>query len=490
MSGLCRFRAKTSAVDTELRPHQSRVLRRIREQPGLVVAHGLGSGKTLTSIAAGEELGGDTAVVAPAALLGNYAKEVDKHVSSPDTRRFLESLQRVGLRKELAAPPGRLLVVDEAHRLRDPASKTRMALAKAAPSFDKTLLLTATPVYNHPHDLAALVNLVSGEPLLPASKGDFSKEYVSSEKVKPGFFARLRGVKPGARQRLTNEKKLGEILGTWVDYHDNPPEGFPSVSYEKVDVPMSDHQHKLYSSFMDTAPAWLRHKVRKGLPPSKAESKQLNAFASATRQVSNTTLPFDAVTPEAEQLAASAKLQRAVGELARRHADDPEYRSVVYSNFLDAGLSPYEKLLQDTKVPYGKFTGGMKRTERDELVRRYNEGDLRALLISSAGGEGLDLKGTRLIQVLDPHWNEEKIRQVIGRGVRYKSHAHLPEEDQNVVVQRYRSTLPERKGLGRLLRGKDRGGSIDTYLSMLSEEKDFLNEQVRALMRQETARRS
>ena len=36
---------KVAKVKTELKPHQKRVVQRIQEQPGLVVAHGLGSGK-------------------------------------------------------------------------------------------------------------------------------------------------------------------------------------------------------------------------------------------------------------------------------------------------------------------------------------------------------------------------------------------------------------------------------------------------------------
>jgi len=45
---------KRAAVTTPLEPHQQRVIDRLMNQDGLVVAHGLGSGKTLSSIAAAE----------------------------------------------------------------------------------------------------------------------------------------------------------------------------------------------------------------------------------------------------------------------------------------------------------------------------------------------------------------------------------------------------------------------------------------------------
>ncbi len=126
----------------------------------------------------------------------------------------------------------------------------------------------------------------------------------------------------------------------------------------------------------------------------------------------------------------------------------------------------------------------MSKAKRDELIRQYNDNKIRALLVSSAGGEGLDLKGTRMIQVLDPHWNDEKIKQVEGRGIRYKSHAHLPEDQRNVLVQRYVATRP-RMGVLEKLRLKDPGGAVDAYLMQRAAEKEALIDQFRGLLAKE-----
>jgi hypothetical protein len=117
------------------------------------------------------------------------------------------------------------------------------------------------------------------------------------------------------------------------------------------------------------------------------------------------------------------------------------------------------------------------------LVQQYNENKLRALLVSSAGGEGLDLKGTRLIQVLDPHWNDEKLKQVEGRGIRYKSHAELPPEERKVLVQRFLATRPAH-GLLEKLHIQKPGGAADEYLTQLSGDKEKLIEQFRGLFNQ------
>ena len=63
------------------------------------------------------------------------------------------------------------------------------------------------------------------------------------------------------------------------------------------------------------------------------------------------------------------------------------------------------------------------------------------LLASGAGSEGLDLKGTRLMQLLEPHWNESRLDQVIGRGIRYRSHEGLPPEDRNGKVTPVRGNI-------------------------------------------------
>lgn len=467
---------KSAAVKTELQPHQQRVVDKItrEDQPGLVVAHGLGSGKTLASIAAQDALGMPAAVVLPAALRANYAKEQHKHLSgkSPPTNLIsIEQAARTGV-------PGDepMLIVDEAHRARTPGAKTLKALK--ANEAQKRLLLTASPFYNHPVDVAPLVNVAAGDTVLPEMKTEFARQYVRDDVIHPKLLDRLKGVRPGVIPRLNPRKKkeLGDILGKWVDYHPSSSQDFPEVIREDVEVPMTSHQLQVYDTILRSAPAWVAAKIRSGLPPSKQEAKELNAFMSGVRQVSNTTGAFqESEHPD------QPKIDRAVEELQKTLAENERAKAVVYSNWLSSGVQPYSRKLQEAGIPFGEFTGEMPRKQRDELVRQYNEGKIRALLLSSAGGEGLDLKGTRLLQLLDPHWNAEKLRQVEGRGIRYKSHADLPEEERNVRVQRFLSTRPP-KGIFEKLHLKKTGLSADQYLTQLSHDKERLNDEFRALL--------
>lgn len=466
---------KLAKITTLLQPHQERVVSRIsrEDQPGLVVAHGLGSGKTLTSIAAIDALGGTSAVLVPASLANNYRKELAKHTDGSPNPAVL-SLQRAALHGK--SPDSDVLVVDEAHRIRE--TKTKAHRAIRSNKAKKRLLLTASPLYNRPSDIAPLVNIVAGYNVLPNDPAEFNKRYIKDKKISPGLWGRLKGIKPGSIPVLNPKEKkwLTGELGRWVDYHAGSKEGFPDVTYEDVKVPISREQRKIYDALINKAPPWMRHKVRKGMPPSKQESKQLNAFMTALRQVSLSTAPFITKGESSE-----AKVEAAFQNAKKTLSNDKDSKVVVYSNYLEAGLGPYKKRLDAEGIPYGEFSGKTSKKDRDQAIIDYNKGEIRTLLLSSAGGEGLDLSGTSVIQVLEPHWNREKVRQVEGRAIRYGSHDHLPKEKRNVVVQRYLGTIPRTKILEKM-RLRDPGSGADEYLSLLSSKKDELNQQFRDLL--------
>jgi SNF2 family DNA or RNA helicase len=476
---------KSNAVRTALQPHQQRVVDRIQrdDQPGLVVAHGMGSGKTLSGIAAAEALGGTARVIVPASLQSNFSKEIAKHQdpNKRDAKYEIDSMQRIARTRSIA--PADTQIIDEAHRLRDSGGAASQTVAQSKAK--KRLLLTGTPFYNHPHDIAPLMNIAAGHNVLPQQRADFEREYVQNIASKPGLVARyLRGIKPGEVAGLKNTEHLRGLLQKWVDYHENTQEHFPERVDTTIEAPLSTKQRELYDHMMGTAPPWLRYKIRNGLPPSKQEAKNLNSFLTGVRQVSNSTGGFDKRAPE-QAATDSAKIQEAVNRLQAGIKANPRHRALVYSNFLEAGINPYSAELKRRGIAHGHFTGQQSKSERDSQVVAYNEGRLPVMLLSSAGGEGLDLKGTRQIQILEPHFNREKLEQVIARGVRFKSHAHLSPEERRVAVEHYVSTLPRSKA--KKLFGMKQDKGVDEYLRQMSSDKDRLNEQMRTLLRQKAA---
>lgn len=469
------FGVKTAKITTPLQPHQQRLVERMHDPNtrGLVAVHGLGSGKTLSAIAATDALDPDsTDVVTPAALQGNYRKEIEKHTDGAPPME-LHSLENTA-RKGGQNLKGQMLVVDEAHRIRN-AGKTRNALMESPAT--KRLMLTGSLIYNHPADMAGPINLAAGEGTLPASQQDFTHKFIRERQTNPGVFGRMMGKKPTYELEPDPENipELKKILKKYVDYHPGSTEGFPSRTDEVVKVPMSAKQRELYDGIIGAAPEFVRAKVRAGLPPTKAESGELNMFLSAGRQLSNSSRPF-----HTEGESYQPKLEASFENLKKQLSSNPRAKAMVYSTYLDAGINPYKKMLDSAKIPYGEFTGEQPSKVRDQIIKDYNDTKKRVLLLSGAGSEGLDLKGTTNIHVLDPHWNKERGSQVIGRGIRFGSHAHLPPEERRVLVQKYLATLP-RKGVLEQVHAKAPDMSADEYLHEMSARKERLNSQFRAL---------
>ena len=194
-------------------------------------------------------------------------------------------------------------------------------------------------------------------------------------------------MKPGIQYKLKNRDRLKKILDQYVDYHSGSTEGFPQVNSEEVKVPMGNKQMDIYKSIMGQAPFWVRWKVKSGLPPGKGELDTMRAFLSGVRQVSNTTQGFTTRPNEIEH----PKIQQAFNYLKSQIQRDPTYKAVVYSNYLKSGLDPYKQYLAQYKIPYGEFSGQITPAVRNQLERDYNANKLKALLISSAGAEGLEL---------------------------------------------------------------------------------------------------
>lgn len=66
---------------------------------------------------------------------------------------------------------------------------------------------------------------------------------------------------------------------------------------------------------------------------------------------------------------------------------------------------------------------------------------IKVALINDIAAEGVTFKNVREIHILEPWYNMYKIQQIVGRGVRFKSHADLPEQERNVSIYMYINTV-------------------------------------------------
>lgn len=474
--------------EVQLQEHQQRIADRMTGGDNrLLVYHGLGSGKSLSALAAAEAAkkvyGDQYGVVAPAALKGNFDKEVKKFTKGSDPE--IMSYTGLGMGKQFKTPP-QTLIMDEAHRLRNPGGSAAQSASREARNAKNLLLLTGSPITNSPTDLANLISLLDNKKLTPEQ---FEEKFVGYKSVSPGVLNWLRGIQSGEQPAVKNEDELRGLLRGKVDYQPSKTPDGVNVEEEVVKVPLSPAQQKIQKAVRTKIPPGFLWKLDREFPLSRDELSKLNSFLTGLRQVSISTRPFRADKDPLKSYEQSAKLQQAMKDLQETLTSDERKKAIIYSNHIEAGLSPYAAALSKNNIPHALFHGGISARERQRAVNEYNEGKLRALLIGPAGAEGLSTKGTSLIQLLDPHWHESRSQQAKGRGLRFDSHRDLPEELKNVAVKRYISSSEDPSWLGKLM-GYQRERTGDEILEHLAQNKEMLNDKFRQILKEEGAVKS
>lgn len=79
-----------------------------------------------------------------------------------------------------------------------------------------------------------------------------------------------------------------------------------------------------------------------------------------------------------------------------------------------------------------------------EISENNNYGEIvKIMMITSSGAEGINLRNTRFVHIVEAYWHMVRMEQVIGRARRICSHQDLPVELRTVKVFLYLSTLSE-----------------------------------------------
>jgi len=102
-----------------------------------------------------------------------------------------------------------------------------------------------------------------------------------------------------------------------------------------------------------------------------------------------------------------------------------------------------------------------------QMSRNNSLGEIiKILMITSSGSEGINLKNTRYVHIMEPYWHPVRTEQVIGRARRICSHKELAPELQTVEVFIYLMTFTEEQK-----KGED---SIELKLKDLSKREPYV----------------
>lgn len=360
------------------------------ENKGILIFHSLGSGKTLTSIIAVNcllKLFPKTKVIVltPVSLVDNYIKELDK--IEADKEQFIIQTYVKGINlieRGLLSCKDAILVIDEAHNFRNNGKRAK-SIIKCTKEAKKVILLSATPVQNNIEEIIPIMKMITGKKTSSIIHG-------------------LEG----------NSFQFNHLFKCNVSMYKVPESSdYPKVYRHIVKLYMSDSYYNKYRAVEQNARIV-------DLPDIYNNTKDLTTFINGVRRAVNTLGEH------------SEKVLWIINKL--RSELKANRNMLIYSNWKDTGINIIKGMLLKYDIPFGEITGSVERTERGKIVKDFNSGKVKILLITSAGGEGISLRGTRNVIIMEPHWNMEKINQIIGRAIRYKSHIHLPHRERNVNV--------------------------------------------------------
>ena len=140
---------------------------------------------------------------------------------------------------------------------------------------------------------------------------------------------------------------------------------------------------------------------------------------------------------------AEFKLKRvgATFELDEKEEDRGKPKFVLYTGT----ESPEEKeIIRNVYNSMWEYVPSSITERLKEIHENNHMGEIiKLLMITSSGAEGINLRNTRFVHVVEPYWHMVRVEQVVGRARRICSHQDLPEEKRNVKVYLYVSTLSE-----------------------------------------------
>ena len=440
------------ALRGTLRPYQREGLAWLHFVTGLglgaCLADDMGLGKTIQVLAlllcgrdAGEGQRAPALLVVPASLLGNWRAEAERFAPSlklcflhpaENDRQTLgeiaaapqEHLAAADLavttytmlvrQTWLAELPWRLVILDEAQAIRNPATRQSRAARKLAA--DARIVLTGTPVENRLGDLWALFDFLN--PGLLGSRTVFGT-FVKNLQARPEqAFAPLRRlVSPYILRRMKTDRSIIADL----------PEKTETNRY----CHLTRAQVRLYQQVVQA--------LQRGLESSEGIERRGLVLGALLRLKQVCNHPSQLSGDGEYAPAASGKFLR-LAELCEELAARQE-RVLIFTQYREI----IDPLAEYAATLFGRaglvLHGGTGVGERRAVVARFQADDGPPFLILSlkAGGTGLNLTGASHVIHFDRWWNPAVENQATDRAFRIG-------QRRNVLVHKFitRGTVEER----------------------------------------------
>ena len=406
----------------ELRSYQANALAWLGflDNAGLggCLALDMGLGKTPTMLAHinATKDRGPSIVIAPPAVVGNWAAEARKFVPAArvrihhgPNRASLGGLADVAKRADIVITTyGTAIrdmagiekiswnhaVLDEAQAIKNPASETAQQLRRV--DARTRLALTGTPIENGLGDLWAILDWAN--PGLVGARNQFIAQLSATNAGSDteGALRALNGIM--VFRRTKSEPAIAAELPDRIDELDH--------------CAMTPEQIGLYQAVLDSL-VTQQAEVDAGAPRKKGA---VLAAITALKQICNH--PVNYQSDEEGLDARSGKLAR-LNEIMETVFASGE-RILIFTHFASWGETMAKYLSKRFELPIPCYHGGLARGARDKMVTEFQNGTGPGAMVLSlkAGGTGLNLTAASHVVLYDRWWNpavEDQARDRVWR---------------------------------------------------------------------------
>lgn len=407
-----------------------------------ILADDMGTGKTLQAITACEDTGAERVlVICPNSLKWNWHDEVNKWTDSKavvvdgakakrvkaieefDGKYLIINYEAMRLHEELQKGKWDVLILDEAHKIKNRKAQQTKAINKI--KADRVFLLTGTPMLNRPDELWSLLNRLYPDKF--RSYWRFVERYCTITDNgwgkdigmgTPEQQEELKRLLAPIMLRRTKKEVLTEL---------------PDKIHQRFLVELTGKQAKIYKSMERDAIATLTNGEVIAAPVVIAQITRLRQIAVSTQLLS-------------EEVAESAKFE-ALMELIQDNIAG--HKIVVFSQFRRA-IELFSKQLDEAGIKWVAVTGAIKQEDRHQATKDFQEDkDTRIMLATiEAAAHGLTWTSADIAVFLDRHWTPAINTQAEDRLHRMgqKNSVTIINMVARGTVEEYIENLLEKKG--------------------------------------------
>lgn len=480
----------------DLYDHQKKAVKFAITNQKAMIGLAVGLGKTLTAITGIREVinrgeAKRAVVVAPSSVKFNWKNEIEQFsnlkaqvIESSDLRKNgeqvwkdarksdviivnYEMLRKEEVREQLQKLAPNLVVVDEAHKLKNDTKQTK-GFTDTWKDAKYKWFLTATPFPNgQPRETYNMLRHLRPEKV-GSWKHYFGRKFVV-------WKSNPFGATPVMLKNLPELKeKMSDVV--FIRTHNSPDvnSNLPKERHTTFQLDMTPEQKKMYKSIKDDIISEIRGMEKNGI---KASTTVMLAKIKRLEQVA---IDPDMLKEDSKDINMNKlypKEEWAVNTTVD-HLNDPDNRGMVI--FCDMKL-PLDKVRQglinngveESKIAY--ITGDVKPEERTKIQEKMKTGEVKVVLATSVAEEGVNLQhGAHTMIHLDIPWTPKSYTQRSGRiqrqGQPSSYTVFLNPVMKGTIEDRKREKLGTKTSVIEGLLGKDSSGSALNLINSKDEK--------------------